>query len=67
MNDKPFFDTNVILYAFSQNDARGQVAETLLAAGGSLSVQVIFSASASEAFQFLPDEPPLPFPFPFWR
>ena len=41
MNDKPFFDTNVILNAFSQNDARGQVAETLLAAGGALSVQVL--------------------------
>ena len=41
MNDKPFFDTNVILYAFRQDDARGQVAETLLAAGGSLSVQVL--------------------------
>ena len=33
MNDKPFFDTNVILYAFSQDDTRGQVAETLLAVG----------------------------------
>ena len=41
MNDKPFFDTNVILYAFRQGDARGQVAETLLAAGGALSVQVL--------------------------
>jgi predicted nucleic acid-binding protein len=41
MNDKPFFDTNVILYAFHQNDTRGQVAETLLAAGGALSVQVL--------------------------
>jgi len=41
MNDKPFFDTNVILYAFRQNDTRGQVAETLLAAGGALSVQVL--------------------------
>jgi predicted nucleic acid-binding protein len=41
MNDKPFFDTNVILYAFSQDDARGQVAETLLGAGGALSVQVL--------------------------
>ena len=41
MNDKPFIDTNVILYAFSQDDARGQVAETLLAAGGALLVQVI--------------------------
>jgi predicted nucleic acid-binding protein len=41
MNDKPFFDTNVILYAFGQDDTRGQVAETLLAAGGALSVQVL--------------------------
>jgi predicted nucleic acid-binding protein len=41
MNDKPFFDTNVILYAFRQGDTRGQVAETLLAAGGALSVQVL--------------------------
>ena len=41
MNDKPFFDTNVILYAFRQDDARGQVAEALLAAGGALSVQVL--------------------------
>ena len=41
MNDKPFFDTNVILYAFSQDDTRGPVAETLLAAGGTLSVQVL--------------------------
>lgn len=41
MNDKPFFDTNVILYAFRQDDPRGQVAETLLAAGGTLSVQVL--------------------------
>ena len=41
MNDKPFFDTNVVLYAFRQDDTRGQVAETLLAAGGALSVQVL--------------------------
>jgi predicted nucleic acid-binding protein len=41
MNDKPFFDTNVILYAFRQDDRRSQVAETLLAAGGALSVQVL--------------------------
>jgi predicted nucleic acid-binding protein len=41
MSDKPFFDTNVILYAFSRNDDRGQMAETLLAAGGALSVQVL--------------------------
>lgn len=41
MNDKPFFDTNIVLYAFRQGDRRGKVAETLLAAGGALSVQVL--------------------------
>src|SRR5579863_9920178 len=41
MKDKPFFDTNVVLYAFRQDDARSRVAETLLAAGGALSVQVL--------------------------
>jgi len=41
MNDKPFFDTNVILYAFRQDDTRSQVAETLLVTGGALSVQVL--------------------------
>ena len=41
MNDRPFFDTNVILYAFRLDDTRGQVAESLLAAGGALSVQVL--------------------------
>jgi len=41
MNDKPFFDTNVIVYAFSRDDKRGPMAETLLAAGGALSVQVL--------------------------
>jgi len=41
MNDKPFLDTNVVLYAFGQDDTRRQMAETLLAAGGALSVQVL--------------------------
>jgi predicted nucleic acid-binding protein len=41
MNDKPFFDTNVILYAFRRGDARSRVAETLLAEGGIVSVQVL--------------------------
>jgi predicted nucleic acid-binding protein len=41
MNDKPFFDTNVILYAFSQDPTRRPVAQTLLATGGALSVQVL--------------------------
>ena len=41
MSDKPFLDTNVVLYAFRQDDARSQRAEILLAAGGALSVQVL--------------------------
>jgi predicted nucleic acid-binding protein len=41
MNDKPFFDTNVILYAFRQDDPRSEAAEALLSAGGTLSVQVL--------------------------
>ena len=41
MPRKLFFDTNVILYAFRQDDTRSQVAEALLSAGGALSVQVL--------------------------
>lgn len=41
MNSKAFFDTNVVLYAFRQDDPRGQVAEALLAGGGTVSVQVL--------------------------
>ncbi len=52
MNDKPFFDTNVILYAFRRDDSRAQAAETLLAEGGTLSVQVLneFVAVARRKF-----------------
>ena len=41
MNDKPFLDTNVILYAFRQDNTRSRTAETLLAAGGAISVQIL--------------------------
>lgn len=41
MNGKPFFDTNIVLYAFRQDDPRSQVAEALLAGGGTISVQVL--------------------------
>lgn len=41
MDDKPFFDTNVLLYAFREGDTRSQVAEALLAGGGTISVQVL--------------------------
>jgi predicted nucleic acid-binding protein len=41
MGDKAFFDTNVVLYAFRQNDARSDRAEALLIAGGAVSVQLL--------------------------
>jgi predicted nucleic acid-binding protein len=52
MNDKPFFDTNIILYAFRQDDWRAEVAEALLAEGGAFSVQVLneFVAVARRKF-----------------
>jgi predicted nucleic acid-binding protein len=52
MNDKAFFDTNVILYAFRQDDSRAELAEALLAKGGAVSVQVLneFVAVARRKF-----------------
>jgi len=41
MNGKPFLDTNVALYAFCQDDSRGQIAEGLLSVGCAISVQVL--------------------------
>ncbi len=41
MPDKPFLDTNVVVYAFSSNDPRGEKADALLKAGGIISVQVL--------------------------
>lgn len=41
MNDKAFFDTNVLVYAIGQEDARTPTAEALLARGGLISVQVL--------------------------
>jgi predicted nucleic acid-binding protein len=40
MNGKPFFDTNVLIYAFSE-DPRADTAEMLLPSGGIISVQVL--------------------------
>jgi predicted nucleic acid-binding protein len=39
--DKPFFDTNVLLYLLSDDDAKADKAEELLGAGGVVSVQVL--------------------------
>jgi predicted nucleic acid-binding protein len=41
MADRPFLDTNVVLYAFRKGDPRSQIAEALLAQGGTISVQVL--------------------------
>jgi len=41
MSAKAFFDTNVLIYAFAQDDPRAEVAADLLAGGGAISVQVL--------------------------
>jgi predicted nucleic acid-binding protein len=41
MNAKPFLDTNILIYAFALNDPRSEQAESLLAAGGVISMQVL--------------------------
>ncbi len=41
MNDRVFFDTNVLVYAIGQQDARTSTAEALLFRGGLISVQVL--------------------------
>ncbi len=48
MPASPFLDTNVLIYSVAKNDARSEVAEGLLAAGGVVSVQVFneFAAAA---------------------
>jgi predicted nucleic acid-binding protein len=39
--NRPFLDTNVVLYAFRRDDPRTGIAESLLSAGGIVSVQVL--------------------------
>ena len=41
MPGKAFFDTNVLVYAITQDDARSNQSEELLASGGILSVQIL--------------------------
>jgi len=38
---KPFFDTNVLLYLLSEDNAKADRAEAIIAAGGVISVQVL--------------------------
>lgn len=46
MSDRPFFDTNVLVYVVGQHDERTAPAEVLLAAGGIVSVQVLNELAA---------------------
>ncbi len=39
--DRVFFDTNVLIYAFAENDPRTGIAEALLAGGGVTGVQAL--------------------------
>lgn len=41
MSGKAFFDTNVLIYAFAEGDARQAAASQLLGQGGIISVQVL--------------------------
>jgi predicted nucleic acid-binding protein len=46
MNDRPFLDTNVLVYTLGARDDRTPVAEALLVAGGVISVQVLNELAA---------------------
>ena len=46
MSDRPFFDTNVLVYVIGQHGERTAPAEALLAAGGVVSVQVLNELAA---------------------
>ena len=46
MSAKPFLDTNVVLYLLSEDTAKADRAEALLAAGGTVSVQVLNEAAS---------------------
>jgi predicted nucleic acid-binding protein len=41
MPDRPFFDTNVLIYSFSTGDSRREIALDLLSAGGAIGVQTL--------------------------
>ena len=40
-NDRPFFDTNVLLYLFSGDTSKADAAESVMVQGGTISVQVL--------------------------
>ncbi|MBZ5619242.1 MAG: PIN domain-containing protein [Acidobacteriia bacterium] len=40
-DDRAFFDTNILIYAFAKDDPRTEAAESLLARGGVVGVQIL--------------------------
>jgi predicted nucleic acid-binding protein len=46
VNDRPFLDTNVLIYALGQHDGRTGTADALLASGAIVSVQVLNELAA---------------------
>lgn len=58
MSDRPFFDTTILIYAVSEGDFRASVAESLLAGGGYIGVQVLneFAAVARRKLKMSWDE-----------
>jgi predicted nucleic acid-binding protein len=46
MSDRPFFDTNVLIYVLAEQDGRTTIAEELLGEGGIISVQVLNELAA---------------------
>jgi predicted nucleic acid-binding protein len=58
MSASPFFDTNVLIYAFSQDDPRSEISQRLLAEGGVTGVQVLneFVAIARRKLDFTWEE-----------
>jgi len=53
-----FFDTNVLLYLLSSDEAKANAAEALVAAGGTISVQVLneFTQVARRKFGLAPND-----------
>lgn len=41
MSDKPFFDTNIVVYLLSEDTRKANLSEQLVAGGGIISVQVL--------------------------
>jgi len=54
MKSQAFFDTNILIYAFAENDPRIDTAEKLVNAGGVVSVQVLneVANTLSRKFRF---------------